>query len=74
MNLSLLESGRKAIIKSIKSDRISVILLERGFTTGEMISLLYSDIFKSVRVFEIGQTRFALRSDEYQLIEVELLS
>ena len=73
MKLNQLKKERIGIITNILDSPISIIILERGFYVGQKIKLYQSDIFDSVKIFDIG-TLFMLRKEESELIEIELLN
>jgi hypothetical protein len=73
MKLNQLKKEQIGIITNILDSPISIIILERGFYVGQKIKLYQSDIFDSVKIFDIG-TLFMLRKEESELIEIELLN
>ena len=73
MKLNQLKKEQIGIITNILDSPISIIILERGFYVGQKIKLYQSDIFDSVKRFDIG-TLFMLRKEESELIEIELLN
>ncbi len=73
MKLNQLKKEQIGIITDILDSPISIIILERGFYVGQKIKLYQSDIFDSVKIFDIG-TLFMLRKEESELIEIELLN
>jgi len=73
MKLSQLKKSQIGVITKIIDSPISIILTERGFFIGQSIRLYQSDIFNDVKIFDIG-TKFMMRKEEYDLIEIELLN
>lgn len=73
MKLSQLKKEQIGIITNILDSPISIVILERGFYVGQKIKLYQSDIFDSVKIFDIG-TLFMLRKEEAELVEIELLN
>jgi Fe2+ transport system protein FeoA len=73
MKLNQLKKEQIGVITNILDSPISIVILERGFYVGQKIKLYQSDIFDSVKIFDIG-TLFMLRKEEAELIEIELLN
>jgi Fe2+ transport system protein FeoA len=73
MKLNQLKKEQIGIITNILDSPISIVILERGFYVGQKIKLYQSDIFDSVKIFDIG-TLFMLRKEEAELVEIELLN
>lgn len=73
MKLSELEKGQTGIITKITTSTLSIILIERGFYVGQTVKFERSDIFGDLKIFDIG-SRFMLRKEESDLIEIELLN
>jgi len=73
MKLSQLKIQQIGIITKILDSPISIVLIERGFIPGQTIKLYQSDIFNDVKIFDIG-SKFIMRKQEYDLIEIELLN
>ncbi len=73
MKLSHLKIQQIGIITKILDSPISIVLIERGFIPGQTIKLYQSDIFNDVKIFDIG-SKFIMRKQEYDLIEIELLN
>jgi Fe2+ transport system protein FeoA len=73
MKLNQLKKEQIGVITNILDSSISIVILERGFYVGQKIKLYQSDIFDSVKIFDIG-TLFMLRKEEAESIEIELLN
>lgn len=73
MKLTELKRGQIGIITKIPYSSIYSVLIERGFWVGQKITFEQSDIFGDLRIFNIG-SKFMLRKEESDLIEIELIN